>query len=125
MPAIKTDSRVMALAPAVLAELPTPVLILAIYASDYLSERRPDLAKVAAFAVDGANRLGLADLVDRTCFLVSFWQRCEDNANTRETWADHRQRFDNDRIIHCTFGRRDMAVIRRHLRTLAAEAVTA
>jgi hypothetical protein len=124
MPA-KSTGTLMSLSPAALAHLPSVALVLALYASDYVHERRPDLEKVAAFMVDGANRLGLAELMTSTCHLVAFWQMCDDDASTDEAWAAHYKRFDNYRIIHCTLTKGQMSTVRRHLRTMAAEAVAA
>lgn len=125
MPATLTAPRTVALDPAVIAELPPVALLLALYASDYVAERRPDPAKVAAFVVDGTNRLGLAELIDCTCHLVSFWQCCEDDTATSDVWAAYRERFDHRRVIHCTFDRARLAAVRRHLRAMATEAVAA
>ncbi|UXY29271.1 hypothetical protein [Streptomyces sp. HUAS TT20] len=113
------------LSPAVLACLPDVALILALYASDYLHERRPDLREVAAFIVDGANRWGLSELMNNTCHLVAFWQMCDDDASTDEAWTAHRERFDNYRIIHCTLTKGQYATVRRHLRAMAGERVAA
>ncbi|MEU6418448.1 hypothetical protein [Streptomyces spiralis] len=113
------------LSPAVLAHLPSVALLLALYASDYVHERRPDLEKVAAFMVDGANRWGLPELLNNTCHLVAFWQMCDDDASTPEAWAAHCERFDHYRIFHCTLSKRQMSTVRRHLKAMAAEAVAA
>jgi hypothetical protein len=114
MPAPRTTSRTVPLSPAVLAQLPSVALTLALCASDYVHERRPDLEKVAAFIVDGANRWGLPELVHNTCHLVAFWQMCDD-ASTSEAWAAHYERFDNYRIIHCTPAKGQFATVSRHL----------
>ncbi|MER5462806.1 hypothetical protein ABT010_19405 [Streptomyces sp. NPDC002668] len=98
-------------------------LILALYASDWVNERRPDLSKVAAFMVDGANRWGLREIIVRTCDLVTFWSHCADKTATAEVWDAHYGRFDNYRIIHCSFQRRQLVTVRRHLVAMAAEAV--
>ncbi|WP_189427935.1 hypothetical protein [Streptomyces thermoviolaceus] len=115
----------MSLSPAVLAQLPSVALTLALYASDYVHERRPDLEKVAAFIVDGANRWGLPELMNNVCHLVAFWQMCDDDASTSEAWSAHEKRFDNYRILHCTLSKRQFATVRRHLRAMATEAVAA
>ncbi|MEU6062934.1 hypothetical protein ABZ864_00120 [Streptomyces sp. NPDC047082] len=122
MPATPTTSRTAPLSPTVLAHLPNVALILALYASDYVHTRRPDLAKVAAFIVDGANRFGLPELVHNTCHLVAYWQQCADDTTTSETWRAHRGRFDTYRLVHCTLTDRQFATVRRHLIALAAEA---
>ncbi|MGH4027439.1 hypothetical protein ACQB60_00735 [Actinomycetota bacterium Odt1-20B] len=108
-----------------IAELPPVSLLLALYASDWVHESRPDLAKLAAFMVDGVNRLGLAELIDQTCHLVSFWQRCETDTATPEAWDTHRDRFDTYRLIHCTLTKRQFAQVRRHLAALDRGAVAA
>ncbi|MGW0553350.1 hypothetical protein ACWDZ6_03960 [Streptomyces sp. NPDC002926] len=108
-----------------MAELPDVSLILALYASDWVNERRPDLAKAAAFMVDGASRWGLHEIIVRTCDLVAFWSHCASDTATAEVWAAHEDRFDNYRIIHCSFPQRQLATVRRHLVAMAAEAVTA
>lgn len=113
------------LSPAALACLPNVALILALYASEYVHERRPDLEKVAAFMVDGANRWGLPELMNNTCHLVAFWQMCDDDASTAEAWSAHYARFDNHRIIHCSLTKGQMSTVRRHLRAMAVEAVAA
>ncbi|MCX3060405.1 hypothetical protein [Streptomyces beihaiensis] len=125
MPSTCTASRTGIIAPALLATLPEVALVLALYASDYTHDRRPDLAKVAGFMVDGANRLGVAELMGRTCDLVGFWQMCRDDTTTREAWDAHRSRFDTYRLIHCTLNRSQFATVRRHLLALDAEAVAA
>ncbi|MFF3324457.1 hypothetical protein [Streptomyces sp. NPDC002889] len=94
-------------------------LILALYASDWVNERRPDLAKVAAFMVDGVNRWGLNEIIVRTCDLVTFWARCDNRTATPEVWAAHYDRFDNYRIIHCSLTGRQLATVRRHLIAMA------
>ncbi|MER6982725.1 hypothetical protein [Streptomyces carpinensis] len=125
MPATLTATHLESLSPTLIAGLPDVSLLLALYASEYVHERRPDLAKVAAFVVDGVNRWGLPELVHNTCHLVAFWQQCADDTATSETWAAHYERFDNRRIIHCTLTDRQFRTVRRHLTALAAEAVAA
>ncbi|MGV9883798.1 hypothetical protein [Streptomyces sp. NPDC003006] len=120
-----TAPRIVAITPAMFAKLPDVALILALYASDCVADRQPDPAKVAAFMVDGADRLGLAELMSHTCHLVAYWQMCSDDATTREARAAHRSRFDTDRLIHCTLSKRQFAVVRRHLLALDTEAVAA
>ncbi|MFD9969465.1 hypothetical protein ACFWYA_15005 [Streptomyces sp. NPDC059011] len=125
MPVTLAASHAASISPAVVAQLPDVSLIAALYASDYVNQIRPDLGKVAAFIVDGANRWGLPELVTRTCHLLSFWQRCADDVATSEVWAAHEELFDNRRIIHCSLTGRQLATVRRHLAEMAAEAVAA
>ncbi|MBT2491050.1 hypothetical protein J7E96_21515 [Streptomyces sp. ISL-96] len=125
MPATLTPSRTALLSPAVVASLPDVSLIVALYASDCVSLRHLDPAKIAAFMVDGANRWGLAQLIERTCDLVVFWQRCADQITTSEDWAEHHSRFDNSRIIRFSLDASEMAPVRQHLAAMASEAVAA
>lgn len=125
MPATLPATHAELLSPTAIAQLPDVSLVLALYASDYVNTRRPDPAKLAAFMVDGANRLGISELVRNTCHLVAFWQQCADDATTSETWEAHRERFDNYRLIHCSLPNRLMASVRRHLKAMAREAVAA
>jgi hypothetical protein len=125
MPVTLVASHAAPLSPAVVAQLPDVSLIVALYASDYVNQLRPDLAKVAAFIVDGANRWSLPELVRRTCHLVSFWQRCADDTATSETWAEHYELWDNYRLIHCSLTSRQFRTVRRHLAEMATEAVAA
>ncbi|SOD85869.1 hypothetical protein [Streptomyces sp. Ag109_G2-15] len=124
MPA-KPTGTLVTLSPAALAQLPSVALVLALYASDYVHEPRPNPEKLAAFMVEGANRWGLPALLNSTCHLVAFWQMCADDASTSEAWAEHYKRFDNRRIIHCSLTKAQFAAVRRHLRAVAFEAVVA
>lgn len=125
MPATLTASHTESLSPTLIAGLPDVSLLLALYASDYVHERHPDLAKIAAYVIDGVNRWGLSELVHNTCHLVAFWQQCADDTATTEVWDAHFGRFDNRRIIHCTLTNRQFRTVRRHLLALASEAVAA
>ncbi|WP_093614430.1 hypothetical protein [Streptomyces indicus] len=120
----------MALAPAALAKLPDVALILALYASDYVMDRRrTESEKIAAFMVDGASRLGLVELIDQITLLTAHWNVCRHGHNDEDRWAayaDYKAQFDHPRIVHCCYvlGRAPKG-IRRALATMTAEAVTA
>ncbi|MGV9885352.1 hypothetical protein [Streptomyces sp. NPDC003006] len=108
-----------------LAKLPDVTLALALYASDYVSERRPDPAKLAAFILDAVDRIGLPELVHRTCHLVAFDQKADDEAMSRDDRAKRDGMFDAYRLIHCTMNRPQVAAVRRYLLALDTEAVAA
>ncbi|MDJ0340365.1 hypothetical protein QMK19_00420 [Streptomyces sp. H10-C2] len=125
MPATLLAPHAVTLSSAIVAELPDAALVIALYASDYVAEVRPDLAKVAAFMVDGANRWGLSKVVEQTGLLVTFWGHCERDTASLEIWAEHRARFDNYRIIHCSFDPVRLRTIRKHLRAMTVGSVAA
>lgn len=126
MPATSRSAHIAPLSAAQVQDLSATALIVALYASDYMPITRPDLDRVAAFIVDGANRLGLRQIIERTARLVAFWDSCEADTATRTDWAAHREEFTHARLVHCSYiVQRYARRIRQALNMMAAEAVAA
>ena len=73
------------------------------YASDYVTRSRPAVEEIAAFIVQGLDRVGYGRVAEMADHLREFWAHCAADTATAEVWAAHRARFTAGRDFQCSY----------------------